>query len=176
QMDDWLISMSVPLGEKGETECDAGPFTLKVSWREEGMANVVEVNGELEHDLGESFRSIVDLRLSIGEKDEKWMVGNLWPSTDMSSVWRRKRRGKKNTQEKLMLKYRTNILSKTDLSEASRSRDFRVLCASKCWFVDVNRLVGHGGIFEEWKKKIDEDGIVQVRRDTYYFSSLCSKD
>ncbi|GMR32590.1 hypothetical protein PMAYCL1PPCAC_02785, partial [Pristionchus mayeri] len=158
QMDDWLIGLSVTVGVdgKGETECDAGPFSLKVSWVEEDADTVVEVHARLEHDLGDSFRSIVDLQLLIGEKDTKGIVGNLWPSNDMSTVWRRRRRGKKNAMEKIVIKYKTNILSKTNLSEQSRNRDFRVLCVSKCWFVDVNRLVDHGGIFEEWKKIKDE--------------------
>ncbi|GMT31719.1 hypothetical protein PFISCL1PPCAC_23016 [Pristionchus fissidentatus] len=164
-MDDWLIGACVAVGGEGsgEAECDAGPFTLKISWTEAEGDTVVEVRGELEHDLGDSFRSIVDLQLSIGERDKEWMVGNLWPSADMGFVWRKNRRGKKIVgEERLTIKYRASILSKTDLRMQSGLRDFRVLCAFKCWFVDINRLVGHGGLFAEWKRKMDEEAVTQM--------------
>ncbi|KAF8383334.1 hypothetical protein PRIPAC_72476, partial [Pristionchus pacificus] len=163
QMDGYLVSLSVAIGVdgKGEKECDAGPFTLKVSWIEDETDTVVKVDGYLEHDLGDSFRSVVDLQISIGEKDTKWIVGSLWPENEMSTVWRRKRRAKKNAEEKIVVKYRTNVLSMHNLIEPNRSRSFRVLCASKCWFVNVNRLIDHGGIFVEWKKLIEQN-VFQV--------------
>lgn len=46
QMDGYLVSLSVAIGVdgKGEKECDAGPFTLKVSWIEDETDTVVKVS------------------------------------------------------------------------------------------------------------------------------------